>query len=57
VIAQPLIAVANSIDSTNSRSDQGTQVHTSCAMKKDKGTSRQAIATSCLMADSVESPS
>ena len=48
----------NSTDSTKSRlATSATQVHTSLATKKDSGSSRQAIATSCLIADSVPSPS
>ena len=48
----------NSTDSTNSRlAISATQVQTSLATKNDSGTSRQAIATSCLIAHSVPSPS
>jgi hypothetical protein len=36
---------------------RATQVHKSLATKKDRGRRRQAMATSCLIADSVESPS
>ena len=48
----------NSTDSTKNRlAISATQVHRSLATKKDSGTSRQAMATSCLIADSVLSPS
>ena len=53
-----IAVLRNSIASTKRMlAASAAQVHTSVATKKDKGRSTQAIATSCLIADSVESPS